>query len=162
MVLRTERLRIRALERESDADIDVVHAIQSDPIACEFLPFLPRTREQVIARFAADVEGISRFVVELHNGTPIGDLLLFPPAEDEGREVGYEFLRSYWGFGYATEALHSMIAWAREQGVPRFTATVAAGNSASARTLDKLGFIETGRGDGELGPYISYLLTFQS
>lgn len=62
-------------------------------------------------------------------------------------ELAYELLRRAHGFGYATEAGLSVLAWSTAAGYERLWATVRAWNFASRRVLEKLGFCETGQID---------------
>lgn len=62
-------------------------------------------------------------------------------------EVGFLFAPESQGKGYATESLRAVCDYAfKEGGIRRLTATVTAGNMASRRTLEKIGF----RLEGEL------------
>jgi RimJ/RimL family protein N-acetyltransferase len=60
-------------------------------------------------------------------------------------ELAFELLRRVWRQGYATEASLAVLAWARSSGYRRLWATVWDWNTASRRTLAKIGFIETER-----------------
>ncbi|CCQ11614.1 Acetyltransferase [Pseudoalteromonas luteoviolacea B = ATCC 29581] len=65
----------------------------------------------------------------------------FTLHEGKEREVGYLFLPSAQGKGYATEALNASIEFAvQHQGAERFIAVVSEGNTASMRVLEKCGF----------------------
>lgn len=59
-------------------------------------------------------------------------------------EVGYWIARGYRGQGYATEALHGVLAIARMLGVRRVQAGHYLDNPASGAVLKKAGFVETG------------------
>jgi ribosomal-protein-alanine N-acetyltransferase len=59
----------------------------------------------------------------------------------DGGSLGYWFDRSEWGRGYAFEAAHAVVRFAREHaGVLRLRAGHAYDNPASGRILCKLGF----------------------
>ncbi len=60
-------------------------------------------------------------------------------------ELAFEFLRRFWGQGYATEAAKAVLSWAQASGCRRLWATVSDWNAASRRVLAKLEFIETDR-----------------
>jgi RimJ/RimL family protein N-acetyltransferase len=75
---------------------------------------------------------------------------------DSGRgpqepELAYEFLRRFWGHGYATEASWAVLDWARSLGHVRLWAHVWDWNSGSRRVLLKLGFTESEREDAIYG-----------
>ena len=60
-------------------------------------------------------------------------------------ELAFEFLRRFWGQGYATEASWAVLDWARSSGYERLRASVWDWNTASRRVLAKLGFTEADR-----------------
>lgn len=64
------------------------------------------------------------------------------PAEPE---LAFELLRRVHRQGYATEAATAVVGWARSRGYERLWATVWDWNTASRRTLARLGFAATGR-----------------
>lgn len=67
--------------------------------------------------------------------------------ETDCAEVGFLFAPQAQGQGYGVESLRAVCDYAfREGGLRRLTATVTAGNIASRRTLEKIGF----RLEGEL------------
>ncbi|MFD7156468.1 GNAT family N-acetyltransferase [Kribbella sp. NPDC059898] len=91
------------------------------------------------------------FVVEL-DGAMIGTVTLDQRGADEVRpelaevELGYLFLPSSWGNGFATEACAAALGWfaAGRPGVPVVLTTQIA-NTASMRLATKLGFTEADR-----------------
>jgi [ribosomal protein S5]-alanine N-acetyltransferase len=77
-----------------------------------------------------------------------GDVIGYCGLIDSGRgahkpELAFEFLRRFWGQGYATEASWAVLDWARSSGHERLWASVWDWNTASRRVLAKLGFTET-------------------
>ena len=59
-------------------------------------------------------------------------------------ELGYWIARAHWGNGFATEAANQLIGIARTLGLARLEASHFLDNPASARVLEKLGFVGTG------------------
>jgi [ribosomal protein S5]-alanine N-acetyltransferase len=59
--------------------------------------------------------------------------------------TGYIFARDAWGQGYATEALRAMVELAPRIGIRVLTASCHADHAASARVLEKCGFVNEGR-----------------
>lgn len=55
--------------------------------------------------------------------------------------LGYYLLRPAWGQGYASEAVQATVAALHERGVRRIVSSVTVGNQASARVLQKAGFV---------------------
>ncbi|NGP45911.1 GNAT family N-acetyltransferase [Bacillaceae bacterium SIJ1] len=80
-------------------------------------------------------------------------------------EMGYELDPFFWGNGYATEALATMIHWGFSEGrLLRIGATVMPENKASLKLLTRLGFQQEGllkdyiMQDGELRDVIMHRL----
>lgn len=83
-----------------------------------------------------------------------GDVIGYCGLVDSGRgkqepELAFEFLRRFWGQGYATEASWAVLDWARSSGFERLWASVWDWNTASLRVLAKLGFTETDREEAD-------------
>jgi RimJ/RimL family protein N-acetyltransferase len=58
--------------------------------------------------------------------------------------MGYWIARRFWGRGYATEACSALVDIARTLGLPSLEGSHFIDNPASARVLDKLGFVPLG------------------
>ena len=83
--------------------------------------------------FAIEVDGAPAGSVGFRLGTDI---------ERVTAEIGYWLGEPYWGRGIATEVVRSMTGWAIERyGLTRIFATVFVFNPASARVLERAGFI---------------------
>ena len=92
------------------------------------------------------------WMIELKDGTHIGELCFKGLSEEGNAEIGYGIAENYQGCGYATEAVSALVNWAFEQpGATCITAETEASNIASQRVLQKSGFIPTGE-IGEEGP----------
>lgn len=148
--LQTERLRLRPFD---DADADVLYTLQSDAYVLRYWDTVPWTeREQAtcfIARcreLAADGTG-ARLAVELvEDGTFAGwcALTRWNPVF-RSASLGYCFTQSSWGHGYATEAARAVLDWAYQAlDLNRVQAEVDTRNPASARVLEKAGFLREG------------------
>ncbi|MFM9444335.1 GNAT family N-acetyltransferase [Streptomyces acidiscabies] len=149
--IRTERLLLRESEaRDRPAFVDLFSS-------AEVRTYLggARPRDE-LERTAPDVPGrrAGFFVVEFA-GSMIGMVTLdrrdperpghvLPDAREA--ELGYMFLPSAWGRGYATEACRAALAWfaAALPGEPVVLCTQTA-NAASVRLAAKLGFTEVER-----------------
>ncbi|MGI5502530.1 GNAT family N-acetyltransferase [Lentzea sp. CA-135723] len=98
-----------------------------------------------LERAVPDVPGRRHgfFVVAL-DGAMIG-MITFDTTDD-GRELGFLFLPSAWGLGYAFEACAAALDWyaAAHPDVP-LTSDTQVANTASMRLLAKLGFTEGAR-----------------
>lgn len=61
------------------------------------------------------------------------------------RVLGYVFGAAAWGHGYATETAHAVLQWAFDTlDLNRVQAETDTRNVASARVLEKLGFVREG------------------
>ena len=92
------------------------------------------------------------WVIELKDGTHVGELCFKGLSENGIAEIGYGINEAQQGYGYATEAVSALVDWALNQ--PRVLCVLAETeepNIASQRVLEKSGFIPTGV-IGEEGP----------
>lgn len=146
--IETERLLLRPL---TPADVDAVHAYQSLEEVCAYVPYTPRSREEVarrlsdpnVTRAELDTEGQYLFlaIVPKETGAVVGDVLLaWHSAEHRSGEIGYQLHPDHWGRGYATEAAAAALALGfGDLGLHRITARIDADNPASAAVLRRLG-----------------------
>lgn len=63
--------------------------------------------------------------------------------DDVVQNLGYLFFRAHWGQGYASEAVIAVVDHLVRSGVTELRATVTVGHTASARVLEKAGFVRT-------------------
>jgi RimJ/RimL family protein N-acetyltransferase len=142
----TERLLLRPLDPATD--VDAVHAYQSRPDVCRYIPYEPRSRDEVAdrlhdARATLDAEGqaLDLAVVRRDTGALIGDALLFwRSAEHRTGEIGYVIHPDHTGNGFATEAARAMLALGFDElGLHRIIARIDERNAASAAVLRRLG-----------------------
>ena len=92
------------------------------------------------------------WMIELENGTHIGELC-FKGLDEKGvAEIGYGISESYQNHGFATDAVQAVVTWAfSEPDVTAIEAEADANNIASQRVLEKCGFTPNGK-TGEEGP----------
>lgn len=92
------------------------------------------------------------WMIELKDGTYVGELCFKGLSGDGAAEIGYGIAEDYQGCGYATEAVSAITDRALKQPeVSYITAETEESNIASKRVLQKSGFIPTGE-TGEEGP----------
>ena len=92
------------------------------------------------------------WMIELKDGTHVGELCFKGLSEDGNAEIGYGIAEDYQNSGYATEAVSALVDWAFNQpGVSCVTAETEETNIAAQRVLEKSGFVLTGE-TGEEGP----------
>jgi len=148
--LHTSRLRLRAF---TDADADVLFALQSDPVVLRYWdapPWRDRGRaERFIERcrtIAEEGTGARLAVDRAADGAFLGWCSLTRWNPDfRSASMGYCFAESAWGHGFATEAGHALLHWAFDTlGLNRVQAETDTRNLASARVLEKLGFVREG------------------
>ena len=143
----TERMLLRA-HREDDLDDLVV--FHGDPAVTRYIPWPVRDREQTREALAKKLDNvraeapgdwIGLAVEERATGTVIGEVLV--KREEEGHaEVGYVIRTDRQGQGLATEAVTALLdAVEARFGVRVVDAIVVDGNDASARLLERLGFV---------------------
>jgi len=150
-ILDTERLRLRSL---APRDAEALFAIMSDPEAMRFWDWPPfkeiQTVREIVAGQLTTMEsgGACYWAVCLKGtGAAIGTCDLSDIDRHHKRaEVGFAFHRSYWGNGYALEAMTAVVAHALgAMELERLGARLHAANHASRRLLERLGFSYEGR-----------------
>jgi RimJ/RimL family protein N-acetyltransferase len=170
--VRTERLVLRPFSTD---DVDPLYAFHSDPDAVRYVPYPPRTREQVVevlrrkvanTGLAQEGDLLELAVVRAADQVLIGDVLLALRSVDhQTLEVGYIFAPSAGGQGYATETVRALVDLAfGPVGARRIIARVDARNRPSAALLERLGFrleahlVENEWFKGELSSELDYAL----
>ena len=137
--IRTERLVIRPFAENDAAD---VFEWRSDPEVNRFMPFPCDTDIESVRKWINCERQKKYRLAVVMNGKVIGDVSARWREKEHVYEIGYNLNRNFWGKGYATEAAKAMIQWAHEQFDARdFTAFYAEENIASARVLEKCGFV---------------------
>jgi RimJ/RimL family protein N-acetyltransferase len=86
--------------------------------------------------------GFGLYLVELKDeGVPIGTCGLIKRDSLKDVDIGFAFLPSFRGKGYAYEAASAVLAYGKKTlGLERIVAIVSPGNERSIRLLEKLGF----------------------
>jgi RimJ/RimL family protein N-acetyltransferase len=143
----TERLRLRPLTVD---DSDDVYSYSSLEEVCRYIPYAPRTREDVHrfltdekrTRSTLDDEGqVLAVAMELPGAGVIGDLVLFWRSKEHGSgEIGWVQSPAHGGRGYATEAARALLNLAFDDlRLHRVVARVDDRNEPSARMCRRLG-----------------------
>ncbi|WP_323122006.1 GNAT family N-acetyltransferase [Burkholderia alba] len=150
LTLSTPRLILRPL---IEADVAPMFEMHSDAAYMRYYSFPAMTRlEQAAERVArlmrASAEG-SAFLVALTrrtDGVMFGTCTLFNADEGCRRaEIGFGLHRAHWGQGYMAEALEALIDHAFSSlRLRRLEADIDPRNHASARTLERAGFVREG------------------
>ncbi|MBB3016968.1 RimJ/RimL family protein N-acetyltransferase [Microvirga lupini] len=151
-VLAGERLRFHPwaaedfpLLAELHADPEVQHFLQmGDPPWDE--AFLRAKFEGFRADYAA--HGWTKFKVLNIQGRFLGRAGFGCFDETGELELGYSFMRPFWGHGYASEAARALLDWVyRSVSVDHVIGFAVADNTASRRVLEKAGMRFTGLRD---------------
>ena len=153
MYLETERLII------TDFTEDMAKAVHLNSLDEDNRRFVPdevfetvedarETVQFLMSRYGG-TEGPFVHPILLKTGENIGYVQMVPV--DEGWELGYHVAKDHTGNGYATEAVRAFLpAMAEQLNLSRVWGICLAANAASARVMDKCGFVNVFRG---MGPY---------
>ena len=162
-VLRSERLGFRPFE---DADYSDLERLDMDPEVRAHFPDGIATAAQIHARIARSKLSIeaNRYpefaVIELETGRFAGRAGFGLIAGGEV-EVGYVFLKEFWGRGLAQESLRALLLWAKQNfQVPRIVAYAPSTHSASLNVMRKAGMrlFKTGNMHGVTCDFYEYSL----
>lgn len=145
-VLETARLTLRPF-RQDDAQ-NVLATWESDPEVAKYMFWtshndIEKTKKWLDFEIGKiDKQDWYRFAVEeKSNNELIGTVLIYYEEEVEAWEIGYNFGKCYWGYGYATEAMRCILDFAQTKlGVAEVVGRYAKDNPASGRVMEKLGF----------------------
>ena len=150
MLIATERL---VLRRFRAADAETLAAYRSDPDVARYqawtAPFpLERARALVAEFEAADPErpGWFQWAIErTADRAHIGDLGVALHENKRQAEIGFTLAPAYQKRGYAAEAVRAMLDHLfRVRGLHKVSAEADARNIASARLLERVGFVREG------------------
>ena len=149
----TERLRIRTMAMR---DVDDIHAYQSREDVCRYLPYMPRSRDEVADKVAQFSEAIAitgegdywQLAIERRAdpGRVIGDVYFsLKSTANAAAEIGWTLHPSYAGQGYMTEAAGAILEIAFAGiGLHRVVARLDPRNDPSAALCRRLGMREEG------------------
>lgn len=142
--LTSERLRLRELRREDAADVLV---FRGDPYVQRFnsepLQSLAESEQSIEEILEAYPYSYLAWAITRHgDDTVIGSVGLGSWNKHHRRaEVGYDFAQLYWGKGYASEAVGTVLRFGFEQlNLNRIEAATIADNHESIRLLERIGF----------------------
>ncbi|RYU09565.1 GNAT family N-acetyltransferase [Nocardioides iriomotensis] len=148
--LETARLRLRPV---ADTDRDDLYALHSNAFVLRYWdapPWSERSRADrflsLSRRMAEEGTGARLAVDRVSDGTFVGWCTLNRWNPDyRSASLGYCLAEAAWGQGYATEAARALLRWAFDTlDLNRVQAETDTRNTASARVLEKLGFVREG------------------
>ncbi len=144
MILTTERLRLRPIER---GDLDSLARLNADPEVMKFsLGLLDREQakeklDRILATMAE--RGWDSFVIEHRDDGRFAGIVGLAPQEVDGVEeieLGYRLMPECWGRGLATEAARATRDYAFDTlGLPRIISIIEPENVGSIRVAEKAG-----------------------
>ncbi|MFE9703934.1 GNAT family N-acetyltransferase [Streptomyces sp. NPDC005930] len=148
--LHTPRLCLRPF---TGADLDHLFALHGDTRVMRYWdspPWTERARAErfvaVCRRTADEGTGVRVAVDRVSDGAFVGwcGLVEWNPVY-RSASLGYCFGEAMWGRGYATEAVRALLRWAFDTlDLNRVQAEADTRNLASARVLEKAGFVREG------------------
>lgn len=148
--LQTERLNLRPLQL---ADADDLFRMHSDAEFMRYWAWAPWTAlAQAVQLIESDIQQIAAGqhvrlgLFRREDGRFVGTCSLFNLVRGCRRaEIGYGIVRAHWRQGYMAEAVGALVDWAfGPLGLNRLEADIDPRNLASARSLEKLGFLREG------------------
>jgi ribosomal-protein-alanine N-acetyltransferase len=145
----TKRLRLRRV-RMDDAAALLAYATDPRVVQHTFysrdmpLSAMRSYLREVIDRYWRDEPG--QWAITLHGSDEAIGLVGFGEGSSRHRtgEIGYELHPNYWGQGYATEAVHAVLAYGFERKLYRIEARIFANNSASIAVARRVGLTYEG------------------
>ena len=146
IILETERLRLRHLTPDTDAEF--ILELLNDPSFIRFIGDkgvrdLDAARRYIVDGpvKSYDANGFGLYLAELKtNETPIGICGLVKRDTLPNADIGFAFLPAYWNQGYAFESAAAVMDHARERlKLGRILAITSPDNEASGKLLDKIG-----------------------
>ncbi|MGE7953149.1 GNAT family N-acetyltransferase [Lysinibacillus xylanilyticus] len=144
-ILETERLTLRLQTTE---DADFILGLMNDPSWLQFigdrgLRTVEDAREYIMNGPIRMYEqfGFCLYLVERNEDrSPVGICGLVKRDSLEDVDIGFAFLPTYWGKGYAYEAASAVLAYGLDTlGLKRIVAITSQDNHASAKLLEKVG-----------------------
>ncbi len=145
IIIETERLIIYAASRE-----EMIKFIESQTV--DVLKLAYEEMLNGCLNNPDQWEWYAIWMIELKNGTHIGELCFKGLDSNGTAEIGYGISEKYRNNGYATEAVKAVLKWAlNNSNVSAVEAETDFNNAASKRVLEKCGFILNGK-IGEEGP----------
>ena len=134
----TERL---VLRHKMDKDIPEMLDLFNNDEVRQYLGGYPPREERSMLRMIQGRKKTEWVVALANNDEYIGECMLVKVVDGYLGEIGYYFRRSFWGYGYAREAVDALINYcAQELKLKRLCATIDNNNVRSKRLIEKLNF----------------------
>ena len=142
----TNRLRLRAFQA---GDLDAYAAMQANPEVMRYLVMgRTSTRPEVWRTMATSIgawalRGYGMWACErIDSAAFVGSVGVFHPLDWPEPEIAYSLDQSFWGQGFATEAVAAARDWLFEHfPLPRAASFIRPDNLASKRVVERLGAV---------------------
>ena len=144
-ILETERLTLRSITED---DAALILELMNDPAFIEYVADRGLRTPADAGRYIAEKmlpgfkqNGFGMCVVELKESRKaIGTCGLFKRQLVDDAEIGFAFLREFWGQGFAYEAAAAIMRYGCDElKLPRIVAATNPNNATSIKLLEKLG-----------------------
>ncbi|WP_299665552.1 GNAT family N-acetyltransferase [uncultured Polaribacter sp.] len=143
MIFRTERLLITKLILK---DLDDFYKLESDPEVLKFATGTIKNLEEsridlnaIVSKYNIKDNNFWIYAVKRKSdATFLGTVALVKDGMED--EIGYRFLKKYWGNGYGLEICKGLISYCKQIGKTKLIAYVVDENKASAKILERLNF----------------------
>ena len=153
----SERLRFAIM---GEQDVDLLYELDSDPEVMRFLTDgKPTPREDILSKSLPRMKsytdpekgwGVWKVLLKEHDAQFAGWVLIRPmhffsdQRDDANLEIGWRFMRRFWGNGYATEAARWISDRVLASGhYDRISAIADEANTASINVMKRLGMSYT-------------------
>jgi RimJ/RimL family protein N-acetyltransferase len=145
ILFETDRLVIRYLKM---SDIDPYHEMQSNPKVMQYVTGEVQSKEAHLKELEhllnlyeqKDNEFWIYAIERKSDGAFLGTLALIKDDQNDD-EIGYRFLEKYWGMGYGFDLCQGTIEYCKSIGMSKLIGYVINVNVASAKILEKCGFV---------------------
>jgi len=149
-ILETERLILRPLTL---ADADTAYKWTGDPEVAEYVSWLPHYSIDDVIEWLKEIEWKSDWnsipsenyiwgFVLMETGELFGSGGLIWEDDWQLYQVGYNIMKPHWNRGYTTEAMKAILRFAAlNLGIKKVAGGHAKENLASAKVIEKLGFV---------------------
>ena len=126
------------LPRLSEADLEAIVALHSDPEVMAYITGVGESRPVVEAQSMPDLLARETWAIRMGSSGFVGWVSL--RLESRQAELGYRIARSSWNTGVASEAARAVVTWGFESlHLTRIWAQTMAVNLGSRRVMEKVG-----------------------
>lgn len=141
------------LRRAEDSDSEDLYKLYSDEDVVKYIPFsafasIQEAKDEMgwYTRIFAERSGMRWMIEDKQSGRVIGTCGFLEYEKEHNRaEIGYDLAPGFWGRGIMGEVINRVLEFGfAVLKLNRIEAKVEPDNLASARLLDKLGFVKEG------------------